>query len=288
MQIQDFFDENTFTFSYVVHDESTHDAVIIDPVLDYNPVGSRTELVSTKKLLDYVKKHELKVHYILETHAHADHLSSSQFLKETFPNAKVAIGQYITKVQEVFAPIFAMGPDFPTNGSQFDALLKEGEDYSAGSLKFTVAHTPGHTPACSIYNFGEAVFVGDLVFQPEIGVGRCDFPAGSATDLYKSLQEKVYTLPDETLLYVGHDYPPEGRGPTPAVTVKDAKAKNVDLPASRSEKDFVDYRTNADSTLPAPKLLYPSVQVNIAAGHLPPKGENGLHMLHIPIHEPKE
>lgn len=288
MTIQEFFDPNTFTFTYVLFDKSSKDAVLIDPVLDYNPIGSSTALESANKVYDFIRKEELNVHYILETHAHADHLSSSQFFKQRLPNAKLAIGQHITKVQDVFANIFDMGSDFPTNGSQFDVLLKGGETYSAGTLEFSVEHTPGHTPACSIYNFGGKVFVGDLIFQPDIGVGRCDFPAGSAEDLYNSVQSKIYTLSDDTELYVGHDYPPTGVEPRPMLTVAKAKETNVDLPASRSKDDFVAYRTNADSTLPAPKLLYPSVQVNIAAGHLPPKGANGIRLLHIPISEPKE
>ncbi len=287
MQVKDFFDKDSFTFTYVVYDAESKDAVVIDSVLNYNPIGSTTSLSGVNEIANFLKSNELQLHYILETHAHADHLSGSQYLKEMFPLAKIGIGQRITEVQSAFAQILNMGPEFKTDGSQFDELMKENQEYQAGNLKFTTSFVPGHTPACVMYNFNSFVFTGDVVFQPDVGVGRCDFPKGSARDLYHSVQSKIYALPPETGVYVGHDYPPEGIAPRPSVSLGELMEKSGDLPKSRDEEDFVNYRTNADSTLPFPKLLYQAIQVNIAAGALPPKDTAGLRHLNIPIAEPK-
>lgn len=287
MQIKSSYDTTTGTFTHLLWDETTSDAVLVDPVLEYDPISAKTALNSIAPLCEYIQEHSLRVHYILETHAHADHLSASQFLKllPGFAQAKVAIGKHITKVQQIFAPIFGMPSDFACDGSQFDQLLDEEKTYQAGSLTFTVVFAPGHTPACAIYKFDNNYFVGDVLFQPDVGVGRCDFPGGSAADLYDSVQNKIYSLPEDALLFMAHDYPGDGLAPRPSLTVAQAKL-NKDLPPHRTKSDFVEFRQTTDATLSAPRLLYPSVQVNIDAGHLPPKDKNGQRLLRIPISEP--
>ncbi len=283
MEIKAFYDNRTNTVSYVVHDPATRDAVIIDPVLDYDPAASKVWSESVDQLVDYVKQHELKVHYILETHAHADHLSGSQLLKKHFPEAKVAIGERITTVQQIFKKVFDLPEDFPTDGRQFDRLLKDGEVVEAGSLKIEVIFTPGHTPACACYKIGDALFTGDTLFMPDMGTGRCDFPAGSATDLYKSITQRIYTLPDDTRIFVGHDYQPGGRPVAWETTVGEEKRNNIQLKAGTSEAEFVAFRTARDKQLAAPKLLFQSVQVNIDAGQLPKPNQECRRFLRIPI-----
>ena len=269
MHIQDFYDARTNTLTYVVHDPQTRDAVIIDPVLDYDPASSRIWRESVDVVLDYVEREQLKVHYVLETHAHADHLSGAQLIKQAHPEATLAIGARITEVQAIFKGVFELPEDFPTDGRQFDKLLEDREVFEAGSLRFEVIFTPGHTPACASYRIEDAVFVGDTVFMPDSGTGRCDFPGGSATDLYDSIQRKLYAMGDDTRIFVGHDYQPGGRPVRHVATVREHKEGNVALPASRSEQDFVTWREARDATLNAPKLLFQSVQVNVDAGHLP-------------------
>ncbi|MCB0341775.1 MAG: MBL fold metallo-hydrolase [Pseudobdellovibrionaceae bacterium] len=283
MEIKSFFDEDTFTVTFVVFDPATKDAVIIDPVMDYDPHGSATSTKSVDEVTDFVKSKGLNLHYILETHAHADHLSGSQLLKERFPKAKVGIGANITKVQDLFKGIFNLGDGFATDGSQFDTLLTEDKDLVAGSIKIKTLFTPGHTPACSSYVIEDAVFTGDALFMPDFGTGRCDFPAGSAEDLYNSITNKLYTLPDSTRVFVGHDYAPGGRGYAWESTIGEEKEKNVQLPVSRSKQDFVKFRTDRDKQLSAPRLIFQSVQVNINAGHLPEPGPNGIAYLKMPL-----
>ncbi|MEZ4382358.1 MAG: MBL fold metallo-hydrolase [Nannocystaceae bacterium] len=283
MNIEAFFDTRTYTLTYVVFDPETRDAVIIDPVLDYEPVGSKVFTESVAQVLEFVRDEGLKVHSILETHAHADHLSGSQELKKALPGVEVVIGAKITAVQDLFKGFFNLAADFPTDGSQFDRLLDDGEAMTAGSLTIEAIATPGHTPACLSYLIGDAVFTGDALFMPDYGTGRCDFPAGDARDLYKSVHERLYALPDATRVFVGHDYLPGGRELAYESTIGEEKAKNVQLPAARSEGDFVAFRTERDATLAAPKLLYQSVQVNIDAGHLPTAAENGRRYFNLPI-----
>jgi glyoxylase-like metal-dependent hydrolase (beta-lactamase superfamily II) len=206
MEIRSFFDARTSTLTYVVHDEATRDAVVIDPVLDYDPIASQTSTSSAQALLAWIRERGLKVHFILETHAHADHLTAAQFLAHEL-GAKVVIGEDIRVVQKTFVPVFGLGPDFRTDGSQFDKLVADGEVVRAGSLEFRAMHTPGHTPACMSYVVGDAVFTGDALFMPDSGTGRCDFPRGSAEQLYASIQ-RLYALPDATRVFVGHDYQP--------------------------------------------------------------------------------
>lgn len=282
MQIETFYDPRTYTLTYVVYDPATRDAVIIDPVLDFDPLGASTELESVRRLEAFVGEKGLHVHFILETHAHADHLSSSQFLKNRF-GAQIAIGEKITTVQDTFRDIFGLGEDFPVDGSQFDRLLKDGETFRAGSIEIEVIATPGHTPACVTYRIGDAIFTGDALFIEDMGTGRCDFPNGSADDLYVSVHDKLYHLPDETRVFVGHDYQPGGRELRWETTLGAEKTKNIQLRADTTRQEFVKFRTERDATLAPPKLLYPSVQVNIDAGRLPPVRANGRRYLHIPL-----
>lgn len=291
MIIKDFFDTRTFTLTYVVYDEATGDAVVIDPVLDYDPAGSRVWTESVDKLIAFLKKKNLKLHFVMETHAHADHLSGAQMLKEAFPGAQTAIGERITVVQETFKTYFSLPDDFPTDGSQFDHLLKDGETLQAGSLNINVIFTPGHTPACAAYKIGDAVFTGDALFMPDGGTGRCDFPAGSAHDLYNSITQRLYTLADETRIFVGHDYQPGGRELAFETTIGEQKHNNIQLRDGMSEAEFTQFRSERDKELSAPKLLFQSVQINIDAGAMPEPADNDKRYLKIPLNvfrpEPK-
>ncbi len=282
MKVEAFYDTNTSTLTYVVFDEQTNDAVVIDPVLDYDAGASSVSCDSVNKVTEFLRERDLNLHYVLETHAHADHLSGSQILKKRFPSAKIAIGAGIAQVQKTFKTIFDLPPGFPTDGSQFDELFADGDSRAAGALEFTVIATPGHTPGCITYKFADALFVGDALFMPDMGTGRCDFPAGSAEDLYDSIM-KLYALPDDTRIFVGHDYQPGGRELKYETTVAEQKAANKQLPAGRSKEEFVKFRTDRDATLSAPKLLLQSVQVNVDAGTLPRANERGMRYLKIPI-----
>lgn len=283
MEIKSFFDKRTWTLTYVLWDPATRDAVVIDPVLDYEPAASKTWTESVEDVVKFLKEKELHLHYILETHAHADHLSGARVLKSVFPDAKLAVGHRITEVQKVFKGVFDLPEDFPTDGRQFDQLLDEHVSYSAGSLSFEVIFTPGHTPACTTLKFDDNIFTGDALFMPDSGTGRCDFPGGSATDLYHSIHEKLYSLPDDTKVWVGHDYQPNGRKVECVAPLSDQKRNNVALKQSTTEKEFVEWRQARDATLAAPKLLFQSVQVNVDAGKLPDPHENKIRYLKIPI-----
>jgi glyoxylase-like metal-dependent hydrolase (beta-lactamase superfamily II) len=282
ISIEAFYDPATNTLSYVVHDPKTHDAVILDSVLDYDPAAARISTASVEKLITFVKDKRLNVRMLLETHAHADHLSASQVLKEHFPHAPLAIGERIREVQATFKDVFDL-PALKSDGSQFDRLLKDGEVVEAGSLSFKVLATPGHTPACCCYLFEDALFTGDLMFMPDGGTGRCDFPGGDAEALYRSVTEKVYQLPDTTRIFTCHDYQPGGRPLKYESTVGEEKAKNIQLAAATTKDAFVKFRTERDKTLSAPKLIYPSVQINIDAGKLPERAKNGRRYLKIPL-----
>lgn len=283
IQIKEFFDKNTWTLTYVVWDKTSRDAIVIDPVMDYDPATSKTSKESAKAVIDFLHSKELNLHFILETHAHADHLSGSQIVKKEFPSAQIAIGEKITKVQEIFKGVFGLPEDFKTDGSQFDRLLKDGEAFHAGSIKIKTLFTPGHTPACASYYIDGNVFVGDALFMPDYGTGRCDFPAGSASDLYHSVHNRLYELPEDTKVYTGHDYLPNGRPLKFTATIAEEKNENIQLKAQTSLEEFVRFRTERDRTLAAPKLLLPSVQVNIDAGHLPKPAKNGTRYLRIPV-----
>lgn len=283
IRVNEFFDKNTWTLTYVVWDEKTSDAIVIDPVMDYDSSASKTSEESARAVIDFLRSKQLRLHFILETHAHADHLSGSQIIKRAYPNAQIAIGEKITKVQEIFKNVFGLPEDFKTDGSQFDRLLKDGEEFSAGSIKIKTLFTPGHTPACASYYIGGNIFVGDALFMPDYGTGRCDFPAGSAADLYRSVHDRIYELPADTKIYTGHDYMPNGRLLKFMATIAEEKKDNVQLKAQTSLEEFVRFRTERDRTLAAPKLLLPSIQVNIDAGHLPQPAPNGKRYLRIPI-----
>lgn len=282
MELETFFDPATFTLTYVVFDPASRDAVVIDPVLDYDPAASRTSTRSVEQLATFLRDASLRVHYVLETHAHADHLSASQWLKRRF-EAKVAIGARITEVQRTFQGLFDLPPSVPTDGSQFDELLVDGQVLTAGTLRVEVLATPGHTPACVTYKIEDAVFTGDALFIEDYGTGRCDFPAGSAEDLYRSVHDRLYALPDTTRVFVGHDYQPGGREVRSETTIGASKRHNIQLRGDTSKEEFVTFRRARDKTLAAPRLLLPSVQVNIDAGRLPRPHQNGMRYLTVPL-----
>jgi glyoxylase-like metal-dependent hydrolase (beta-lactamase superfamily II) len=280
MKIQSFFDPATYTLTYLVFDPQTKDAVVIDPVLDYDPLPSQTSTASVEKLAAAIRAEGLRVHYVLETHAHADHLTAAQWLKRRF-EAKVVIGENIKAVQATFKGVFDL-PELATDGSQFDLLAREGEVIKAGSLAIETIATPGHTPACVTYKIGDALFTGDALFMEDYGTGRCDFPKGSAEDLYDSVQ-KLYKQPDSTRVFVGHDYQPNGREVRWETTIGRSKEMNVQLRANTTKEAFVAFRKKRDASLAAPRLLYPSVQVNVDAGRLPKPHANGLRYLATPL-----
>lgn len=282
MKIQHFFDPDTFTLTYLVIDELTNDTVIIDPVLDFDPASGKVEDHNLEKVLDFIKTNKLMVRAILETHAHADHLSSSQILKQLFPDAIHGIGEKIKLVQEVFKAHFNMS-DLKVDGSQFDRLIKDFEEIHFGSLKMKALPTPGHTPACMSYQFGDSIFVGDAIFIPDYGTGRCDFPKGSAYELYHSISKILFSLPDETKVFVGHDYSPGGREMRYHTTIDESKKLNIQLNAQTTESEYITFRELRDKTLQAPRLLLPSIQVNIDAGHLPKSESNGKSYLKLPL-----
>lgn len=281
--IQPFFDERTYTLTYVVYDEKTGDAVIVDPVLDYEPGASAVWTESADQAADFVDDNDLNLQMILETHAHADHLSGARRIQQRFPDAEIAIGSRITEVQALFKDVFNLPDDFPTDGRQFDRLLDDGETVDAGSIEVDVMFTPGHTPACASYVIGDAVFTGDALFMPDFGTGRCDFPGGSSEDMYESVTNRIYELPGEYRTFVGHDYQPDGREVAYQATVAEQREDNVMLPADRPQEEFVDKRDARDATLSAPRLLLQSLQVNIDAGSLPEKEDNDKAYLRIPV-----
>jgi len=282
-RIQEFFDKATSTLTYLVWDEASRDAVVIDPVLDYDPAAAVVSEESLHAVSARLEQERLKLHWILETHAHADHLSGSQALKRRYPNASVAIGEGITTVQKAFKSVFDLPEAFPTDGRQFDRLLRNREKFPAGTLVIEVLFTPGHTPACVSYRIDDTVFTGDALFMPDYGVGRCDFPGGSAAALYDSITRVLYQLPDNTRVFTGHDYQPGGRALRFESTIGEEKRANVQLKAEVSQEQFVAFRQDRDNSLGAPRLLLPSVQINIDAGHLPPTRSNGRRYLSVPI-----
>lgn len=275
------FDPATHTISYLVSDPSTGAAVLIDPVLDYDAASARTSTASVERLLDMVRERGLKLERVLETHAHADHLTGAHEIKER-TGAPVGIGRHITAVQKTFAPLFEAS-DVSPDGMVFDALYEDGDRFALGSLEIEVIHTPGHTPACISYRIGDAVFVGDTLFMPDYGTARCDFPGGDARTLYRSIH-KLLALPDDTRIFVGHDYLPEGRTDYAwETTVAAQKAANIHVGGGRSEDDYVAMREARDATLKAPALILPSLQVNIRAGELPPPEPSGQRFIRLPL-----
>ena len=280
-QVHGIFDPATWTVTYVVHQGKGSACAIIDSVLDYDPKSGRTRTTSADKVIAFVKEHQLKVEWILETHAHADHLTAAPYLKSKL-GGKTAIGDHITAVQKVFKGIFNLEPGFKLDGSQFDHLVKPGETIEVGTLKGEALYVPGHTPACMAYQFGDAVFVGDTLFMPDVGTARCDFPGGDAKTLYASTRT-ILNLPPETRLFMCHDYPPNGRPVQFETTVAEQRAKNIHVHDGVSEEAFVAMRTKRDATLEMPVLILPAVQINIRAGELPPKEDNGISYAKIPL-----
>jgi glyoxylase-like metal-dependent hydrolase (beta-lactamase superfamily II) len=280
-QVEGFFDPATWTVTYVVHNGPDSACAIVDSVLDYDPKSGRTRTTSADQVIAFVKSHQLRVEWILETHAHADHLSAAPYLKQQL-GGQIAIGDQITRVQKVFKGIFNLEPEFKQDGSQFDVLLKDEEAFRIGELTAKVVAVPGHTPACVAYQVGDAVFVGDTLFMPDVGTARCDFPGGDAKTLYASTR-KILSLPPETRLFMCHDYPPNGRPIAFETTVAEQRAKNIHVHDGVSEADFVEMRSKRDATLEMPVLILPAVQINIRAGEMPPQEANGTAYLKIPI-----
>ena len=280
-QVHGVFDEATWTVTYVVHQGVGSQAAIIDSVLDYDPKSGRTHTTSADKVVDYVKSLDLKVAWLLETHAHADHLTAASYLKQKL-GGKTAIGHQIAQVQKVFKGIFNLEPEFKQDGSQFDVLLKDAETFPIGELTAKVLAVPGHTPACVAYQVGDAVFVGDTLFMPDVGTARCDFPGGDAKTLYASTR-KLLALPAQTRLFMCHDYPPTDRPIAFETTVAEQRAKNIHVHDGVSEAQFVEMRTKRDATLEMPVLILPAVQINIRAGEMPPKEANGIAYAKIPL-----
>jgi glyoxylase-like metal-dependent hydrolase (beta-lactamase superfamily II) len=281
MEIKTFFDEATFTLTHVIYDAATGDAVVIDPVLDFDPIAWSLHESSLTRLNEFITSKKLRLHYVVDTHIHADHVTGMQYFKERY-SVPLVINAAISKVQATFKNIFDMPEKFKADGSQFDLLVKDGDVLKAGSLGLTVMTTPGHTPACTTYKVGDAMFTGDAIFCPDVGTGRCDFPNGSARDLYNSITKKIYTQADDTKIFPGHDYP-GSRQLQVQTTVGENKKRNADLPASRSERDYVSFMEQRDARLPNPKLIYQGVQLNINAGAMPEPEANGMSYLKIPI-----
>jgi glyoxylase-like metal-dependent hydrolase (beta-lactamase superfamily II) len=280
-QVHGIFDPATWTVTYVVYEKVGSACAIIDSVLDYDPKSGRTRTTSADKVIAFVKEKNLKVEWILETHAHADHVTAAPYLKEKLGGV-TAIGDHIQQVQKVFQGVFNLETSFKTDGSQFGHLLKEDEEFKIGELTAKTLFVPGHTPACVAYQIGDAVFVGDTMFMPDVGTARCDFPGGDAKVLYQSVR-KLLSLPNETRLFMCHDYPPNNRAICFETTVAEQREKNIHVHDGVSEAEFVAMRSKRDATLEMPVLILPSVQVNIRAGEMPPKEANGVAYLKIPM-----
>lgn len=280
-QVHGIFDPATCTVTYVVHHDQGSLCAIIDPVLDYDPKSGRTRHANADKVIDYVQTNALQVSWILETHAHADHLTAAAYLKSRL-GGKIGIGAHITAVQKVFKGIFNLEPTFLTDGSQFDRLFDEGDQIALGPLTGRALHVPGHTPACMAYQFGNVVFVGDTLFMPDVGTARCDFPGGDAQALYRSIRRLLSLAPD-TRLFMCHDYPPDDRAVRFESTVAEQRQKNIHVREGITEEQFVNLRQKRDATLEMPALILPAVQINIRAGEMPPKEDNGIAYAKIPL-----
>jgi glyoxylase-like metal-dependent hydrolase (beta-lactamase superfamily II) len=276
-----FFDPATGTVSYVVWDQTTRRAAVIDPVLDYDPKAGRTSTASLERIASYVREHALEVEWILETHAHADHLTGAQEVRRRV-GGRLAIGEHIRTVQATFKQVFNLEPAFTADGRQFDQLFRDGETFHIGSVEATALHVPGHTPADMAYRIDDAVFVGDTLFMPDVGTARADFPGGDAQALYRSIR-RLLDLPPATTVYVCHDYPPPSRAPAWRTTVAEQRAHNIHVHDGIGEEAFVAMRTARDATLEMPTLILPSIQVNVRAGALPSPDANGIAYLRIPL-----
>lgn len=283
-EVTAFFDDATNTISYVVRDPADRACAIIDSVLDFDYSSGRTDTKSADSIIKYVQDNNLNVEWLLESHVHADHLSAAPYIQEAV-GGKIGIGDRIKIVQDTFGKVFNEGTEFQRDGSQFDQLFQEGDSLHIGQLRADVLHTPGHTPACLTYVIGDSAFVGDTLFMPDFGTARCDFPGGSAETLYASIQ-KILSLPDDTRIFVGHDYKAPGRDVYAwETTVGEQKAKNIHVAADKNRDDFVKMRTERDAKLDMPKLIIPSLQVNMRAGQMPEPDEQGDVFLKVPVNK---
>ena len=278
--VKAFFDPQTWTYTYVVYESKGSACIVIDSVLNYDPKSGRTKTESADEVISFIKENRLQLDWILDTHAHADHLTAAPYIQEKL-GGKIAIGDHITTVQSVFKGVFNLD-DIAVDGSQFDVLIKEGEPIAFGNLSFKALYVPGHTPACMAYEIGDSIFVGDTLFMPDVGTARCDFPGGSAGNLYRSIQS-ILKYPPSTKLYMCHDYPPNGRPPEYQSTVADQKKSNIHVHDGVTEEQFVAMRNKRDAGLEMPVLILPSIQVNIRAGHMPKPEGNGTAYLKIPL-----
>jgi glyoxylase-like metal-dependent hydrolase (beta-lactamase superfamily II) len=281
--VKGFYDTATATITYVVKDPASKACAIVDSVMDIDYAAGRIAFEHADEIIAYVKAHGLEVEWLLETHVHADHLSAAPYLQHKL-GGKIGIGENITIVQETFGKVFNAGTEFQRDGSQFDRLFKDGDSYQIGSMLGFTMHTPGHTPACMTHVIGDAAFVGDTLFMPDGGTARADFPGGDARTLYHSIK-KVLALPDEMRLFMCHDYAPGGREVLWETTVAEEKANNIHVREGVSEDEFVKMRTERDATLDMPRLIIPSIQVNMRAGQLPPEESDGTHYLKVPVNK---
>ncbi|PRY23219.1 glyoxylase-like metal-dependent hydrolase (beta-lactamase superfamily II) [Aliiruegeria haliotis] len=279
-EVTGFFDPQTHTISYVVKDPASNSCAIVDSVMDIDYAAGRITYEHADELIKFVEDNGLKLEWLIETHVHADHLSAAPYIQEKL-GGKIGVGEHIVTVQNVFGKIFNEGTEFQRDGSQFDALFKDGDTYEIGSLKVFAMHTPGHTPACMVHVIGDAAFVGDTLFMPDGGSARADFPGGDAATLYDSIM-KVLALPDETRLFMCHDYGPNGREIAWETTVGEERKHNIHVGEGKTKEDFVKFRTERDATLAMPNLIIPSLQVNMRAGEIP-TDDDGNPMLKVPV-----
>ena len=280
-QIHGIFDPDTWTVTYIIHDGMGSPCAVIDSVLDYDPKSGRTRHRTADRVIEYVRSNDLKLEWILETHAHADHLSGAAYLK-TQLGGKTGIGDRITTVQKVFKGIFNLNTEFKSDGSQFDHLFRDGDEFRFGRLTGKILFVPGHTPACVAYQFGDAVLVGDTLFMPDVGTARCDFPGGDANTLYTSIQ-RILSMPPDTRLFMCHDYPPNDRPVAFQTTVGEERAQNIHIHDGVTQEQFVEMRNTRDASLEMPVLILPAIQINIRAGEMPPKEDNGVAYAKIPL-----
>ena len=280
-KIRGFFDEETSTISYIVYDMNSKKCAVIDSVLDFDFSSGTIDCHNAEKIISFIEKMKLDLEWLIETHVHADHLSASPYIQKKL-GGKIGISEKISDIQNIFGKTFNAGTEFQRDGSQFDRLFKDNDEYKIGSIKCRVINTPGHTPACTAHVIGNSIFVGDTLFMPDLGSARADFPGGDARELYRSIQ-KILSYPDDTLIFVCHDYPPSSRKVEWVTTVGEQKKKNIHVKTSIGEDEFVKVREARDKTLNMPKLIIPSIQVNMRAGNLPPAEDSGDVFIKVPI-----
>ena len=279
--IQNFFDQQTSTLSYVVYCNLKKKCAVIDSVLDFDYSSGSIDYLNADKIISYINKNKLELEWLIETHVHADHLSASPYIQKRL-GGKIGISEKISDIQDIFGKTFNAGTEFQKDGSQFDKLFKNNDEYQIGKVSCKVIHTPGHTPACTAHVIGNSIFVGDTLFMPDLGSARADFPGGDARQLYRSIQ-KILSYPDKTKIFICHDYPPSTRDVKCSTTVGEQKKENIHINTSISEDEFVKIREDRDKTLNMPKLIIPSIQVNMRAGNLPPPEDNGNVYIKVPI-----